>query len=66
MPLPRRDSVVDISTTIAVEVICSNCNAKLHAEYNNIRDEVNVDLCDSCLKNKYDEGFAEGWDEAGS
>lgn len=55
--------MVDISTTINVDVLCSNCGGTLNAEHNSIKDELVVDLCDDCLQAKHKEGYDEGYGE---
>lgn len=52
--------MVDISTTISVDILCSNCGRALNAEHSSIKDEIAVDLCDDCLRDKYDEGYEQG------
>jgi len=56
--------MVDISTTISVDVFCSDCGGALEAVYESLRSEINVDHCDDCFQNKYNEGVTDGSDAA--
>lgn len=56
--------MVDISATISIDVFCGDCGGTLDAEHNQHRDEIIVQLCDSCLQAKYNEGVTDGSEAA--
>ena len=52
-----------------IDIVCSKCKYSLDGSFNTARDEAEIEICPNCLveekKLSYDEGYEQGYDEAG-
>jgi len=52
--------MVEITAKLDLDVTCNKCNDGLEITYDERREQLYIDPCETCLENSYIEGEEEG------
>ena len=53
----------ELEIKVDVMIKCGRCGAELSTEFDGRRALLEVEPCETCLKEKYDEGFTDGGED---